>query len=179
VVRAAAIAAAALASAGCGSTDHVVWARPQTVRFHGSSDCGPKGRNIEIHVQRLVLHRDGWRVDASIVNRTGTAVQISRPHHANQVQFGVDVFETDSLAEVERRVAQRAMHDNALAERVVPPFGHVLEAGERWRGSFSGPGRFPAGRYVRIEFGRFIFPGTVPPGLDAHFYCVTDDAPRL
>jgi hypothetical protein len=178
-VRYAVVAGAVLVSAGCGSTEHVAWAPPQTVPFHGSSDCGPKGRDIEIHVRRLVLRRDGWRVDASIANHTGTAVQVSRPHHPNHVQFGVDVFETNRLGEVERRVAQRAMHNNALAERVEPPLPHALEPGERWRGSFSGPGRLPAGRYVRIEFGRFTFPGTVPPGYPARFFCVTDDAPRL
>jgi hypothetical protein len=130
-------------------------------------------------VQRLVLRRAGWRVYASIANHTGAAVQVSRPHHQNQVQFGVGVFETNRLEEVERRVEAGAVHNNALAERVDPPLPHALQAGERWRGSFSGRGRFPRGRYVRIEFGRFTFPGTVPRGHVARFFCVTGDAPRL
>ena len=119
-------------------------------------------------------------MDAALANRTGVALQVVRPHHLHAVEFGLDVFDTNTLGEVETRAARKALHTGALPERVVPPIAGVLQPGDRWAGSFSAPGRLARGKYVRVVFGRFVVPGgKVPSGIAARFFCTTDDAPRL
>ena len=180
-MRHALILATCVIAAGCGSREATAtWAPPETLTFRGGSDCGPKGHDVQIRVRKLVVGRRSWRVDATLANRTGVALQVIRPHHLHTVEFGLDVFDTNTLAEVERRAARKALHNGALAERVVPPLAGVLRPGDRWAGSFSAPGRLPRGKYVRVVFGRFVVPGgKVPAGLAARFFCTTDDAPRL
>ena len=132
---------------------------------------------MQIRVRRLVVGRRSWRVDAALANRTGVALQVVRPHHLHAVEFGLDVFDTNTLGEVETRAARKALHTGALPERVVPPIAGVLQPGDRWAGSFSAPGRLPRGKYVRVVFGRFVVPGgKVPSGIAARFFCTTDDA---
>ncbi len=120
-----------------------------------------------------------WRVDASIVNLMGMPVAVGWPHHLNRVRFGLAVFDSPASSEVQDRVNRNALYTGPVAERVVPPLPRALAAGERWSGWFGARGRLPAGLWVRVVFGRFAFPGDVPPGLIARFSCVTDKARHL
>ena len=103
----------AAVAAGCGSRAATSWARPETLTFRGGSDCGPKGHDLQIRVHRLVVGRRSWRVNATVVNRTRVALQVVRPHHLHTVEFGLDVFDTNTLAEVDRRAARKALHNGA------------------------------------------------------------------
>jgi hypothetical protein len=58
-------------------------------------------------------------------------------------------------------------------------FGILLLPGASWSETFSGPGRLPAGDYVRIELGSFGASGTVRPPLAMQFEYITDHVFRL
>ena len=165
--------------AACGETARVEWARPQTIAFASGSDCGTAPHRLAITVRRLVVGRGSWRVDATIVNRTGAPVAVGRPHHRDRVRFGLVVLDSPSRSEVEARADRQALYTGPVAERVVPPLPRALAAGERWSGWFSAPGRLPRAAWVRVVFGRFTIPGRVPPGLAPAFSCVSDAARRV
>lgn len=170
--RLAAVAAATFV-AGCGgSAAPAEWAEPQTLLLGGAEPCGPRDRGVALVLRRLTLERDRWRVDASITNRTGRPLAIVRPH-TDETFFGVAVFRGTDVAEVARRAVRRSIHVQLVADRFTPALPRQLAARSGWTGTFSGPGRLPRGRIVRVVAGRFAMLGRPPPGVFREFVCVS------
>jgi hypothetical protein len=174
-VRIAAATALCASISGCGSTaPEVPWAEPQEVPIARSVDCGRPGHDLHISVERLQLRRRSWRVEAEIVNRLGAPVVTYRAHHLGPAtSFGLSVFSTSTQEEVAKRADDLALRARLVANRFEPFFPTVLAPGRRWRGSFTGPGHLPPGRYVRIVFARFRIAGEAPAGMPQRFICVS------
>jgi hypothetical protein len=66
-----------------------------------------------------------------------------------------------------------------FADRFSPSALRLLAPGERWSGSFSGPGRRPRGVPVRVVLGRVVISGRVPRGFVRGFLCVSKRYVRL
>jgi len=179
VNRAAAAGAVAFLAAGCGSGSGVPVASPQVLRLGWHEDCGTKADRLPIVTRRLVIGRGRWRVDLSFRNETRIGLYVIRPHFPGQTFFGLEPFRTGSLEEVRRRAALGTVHVEALADRFRPYRPALISPGERWSGSFSGPGALPAGVPVRVVLGRFVPLGPVPPGLYDGFLCISRRAVRL
>jgi SAM-dependent methyltransferase len=178
-VKPAPFVALAVLAAGCGSTGRVDWAAPQTLDLGWRSGCGPRGHVVDVRFRRLELRRTGWRVSAGIDNRTGLTLQIARPHVRRGTFFGLAVFRSAAAGEVSRRAAAQALHPPLVAARFIPPLPRTLRPGQRWEGSFTGRGRIPSGRFVRVVVGRFTITGRPPRGLYRGFLCVSDRARRV
>lgn len=169
-----------VALSGCGQDRRAAeWVSPQTIVFSGGSDCGSGDLQVELRVTQLVVRPRSWRVDATVTNRLGRLVGISLPHRRDRARFGLVVLDSSDVAEVEQRARNSALSRGFVADAFEPALPRVLREGEAWAGSFSGPGRLPAGKYVRVLFGRFTLSGDLPSGLIRRFSCVTDYAPRL
>jgi hypothetical protein len=73
---------------------------------------------------------------------------------------------------VARLFAKSFPNPTLLAERFEPPLPRAMPPHSRWVGKFSGRGRIPAGRYIRVLFGRFTIDPPVR-GLPDRFVVVT------
>jgi len=146
------MAAAALALAGCGSGTHGSWAAPQSV---GLGWREPACAGVRIDVLRLTVRPARWSIEARVANE-GKPLTIGRPHTEKGTYFGV--------VRGDRRTAD-ALHAGLLADRFVPSLPRRLETGEAWSGTYSGPGRLPAGIPLRLVFGRFTTGGKATGSL--------------
>ena len=164
-------------AAGCGGPrTGVDWAGPQTLPLGGAETCGQPEQPVRIELRRLVLEQRRWNVSASFVNGSDVPLRIFRPHTDAGTYFGLAVFRTARRSEVTRRAREGRLHVQLVADRFRPPLPRLVLPGEGWRGTFSGPGRVPRGREVRVVLGRFSIKGQAPP---AGFLCLSDRGPRV
>jgi hypothetical protein len=126
--------------------------------------------------RRLELEHDRWNVSGSFVNDSDVPVRIFRPHTDSGTYFGLAVFRTDRGGELERRVREQRVHVQLVADSFRPPLPRLVQPGAGWRGTFSGPGRLPRGRHVRVVLGRFSLKGHAPP---VGFLCISERGPRI
>lgn len=136
--------------AGCGDAAVADFAPPQVVEVGIAQADG-----VVVAVRRLEITRAGWRVEASLVNRTPATWLVTMPHVRGGTKFGLFV----AAAAEELRPARLGQVRNPtpalLATRFRPPLPRILRPGARWSGEFGGPGRIPAGSWVAFGFGRF------------------------
>jgi hypothetical protein len=172
-VRASLVAAAAVTVlTGCGSSSSVASARKQTIELSWHEAAGVPGNRLVVDVQRLVIERDGWTVAASIENDTHGILTIGRRHRRDGTEFGLLALPSRWPNAVEKA------GPGIFATRFAPSAPRRLAPGERWAGTFSGPGPIPARGYVRIELGFF---GTSRPErpLSREFRYITNHAFHL
>jgi hypothetical protein len=162
---------------GCGGGGaRLEWAAPQTLPLGGAEPCGPPEQTIRLDLRRLELELDRWSVSGSFVNASDAVVRIFRPHTDAGTSFGLMVLRTASRKEIERRAREGRIHVQLIADRFRPPLPRLVPPGEGWRGTFSGPGRLPRGRDVRVVLGRFSIKGHAPP---VGFLCISERGPRI
>jgi hypothetical protein len=122
---------------------------------------------------------DGWEAEIEVENRTqvpwrvgGAAVDIAS-------SFGVMLFPTGSLDEVEQRSQDDELPGLRAAQQFAPPLPARLAPGGRWRGTIGARGSLAAGLYVRLVYGPFVAIGDAPEGMQPGFSWITDHAHRL
>jgi hypothetical protein len=152
----------ALLAAGCGGSGHVRAAAPGTYELNWVERDGP----IAIEVRRLIVGEGTWSVDLAVANRSRFTWDIDRPHVLGAARFGL----------VTTRVGTGRL-PFLFADRFTPPLPRRLHPGERWRGTMSGHGLLPRGRYVHVTVGRFRTSEDAPD--PTRFSSVTDHALRL
>lgn len=135
---------------------------------------GPATLVFDVH--RLAVTREGWEADVEIENRTDVAWRLGDDRAAVGRSFGVMLFATGELDEVERRGREDDLPGLRPARRFAPPLPARLAAGRSWRGTVSATGRLAAGRYLRVVFGPLVAVGEPPDGMPASFVWITDHA---
>ncbi len=168
-----------VALAGCGGGEGVRFAEPQLLLPGVAELDGADGVGFQLEVRVLRLERSSWSVEASVVNRTGIAWRIGRPHVPGGTKFGLIVVATAEESEWRAMVARGQVTPALIASRFVPEVPELLRPGASWRGVFSGPGRLPAGSYVRFAFGRFTATAEPPRGLPWRLIAVTERSLRI
>jgi hypothetical protein len=181
VVVAAAVAALL---AGCGRLDaHAPVARgvgpapPQTLELGWVERYGDPGASLVFRVHELVVEEDGWRARVAVENDTDVAYAIGEG--ALLRDFGLLLFVTGGLEELQQRNQAADLPPVRRARRYDPPLPERLGPRERWSGTISAPGRLPAGRWARFGFGWFVAEASPPEGLGRRVYWITDRATRL
>lgn len=152
------------------------WAGPQVFLLGGAESCGPPEQTIRMDLRRLELDRDRWSVSGTLVNVSDVPVRIFRPHTDSGTYFGLVAFRTATREEIERRAREGRIHVQLIADRFRPSLPRLLAAGQGWQGTFSGPGRLPRGRDVRVVLGRFSIKGHAPP---VGFLCISERGARI
>jgi hypothetical protein len=105
---------------------------------------------------------------------------VLRPHSPGETLFGLAPYSTTSFREVLKRAQTGEAKPRTYADRFSPSSPNLLAPGERWSGSFSGPGQLPAATPIRIVLGRFVITGgNVPRGFPRGFLCVSKQYVRL
>jgi hypothetical protein len=136
-------------------------------------------QRIVFAVTRVVLVPPRWRVVAVVTNKTEAPLLIDRPHRPGQTLFGLLNFRSGSQLELAQAIKSRRYRAPAAASTFRPLLPAEIRPGATWRGVFSGPGAFSRGSYLRVEFGRFVPYGPIPPGLSHGTIELTDHALEL
>jgi hypothetical protein len=173
-VSAAVVGGAVLAVLGCGGgPEQAPPARPEASLLNWSEARGTPGERLIVRVASITLRRGAWSVSASIENDTAAPLFIGRPHTDDPGTFG--------LVAADSTRKRGALPGGLTATHYSPPLPGVLDPGERWRGTFSGPGAIRSGTNIQITFGSFWAYGGVWIDGRRHmlFRVVTDHSVTL
>ena len=180
--RLAAVVLAAVAVAlitGCSSDEPRVppstAAPPQSAELGWEERAPAEGAGIVFRVHRFAITAAGWEADVEIENRTSIAWRTGDPLAVDQ-SFGVMLFVTGELDEVERRMSSGDLPGLRPVQTFEPSLPSRFVPGQRWRGTISARGTLAAARYVRIVFGPLIADGRPPEGLGRVLVWITDHA---
>jgi hypothetical protein len=178
--RVALVAVLAALLAGCASGAQQVPsaspAPPQQADLGWVERAPATGPGLVFEVRRLVVTSDGWQADVAIRNDSGVAWSLAKPPGTET--FGLMLFATGQMAELERRNEGGDLPGLRRARSIVPAPPSVLEPGGRWSATISAPGALAAGRWVRLVFGT-LSTESPPEGLRSPLIWITDRAHAL
>ena len=179
--RAAGLALVVLVAAGCGndqapSSLPTEAAPPQRVELGWEERLPGSGPGLVFRVHRFAVTADGWEADVGLENQTEIAWRLPG---AVGTSFGVMLFTSDELDEVEQRSRDGELPGLRQAQRYEPRLPARLAPGAAWRGTIAARGALAAGLFVRIVLGPFVAAGDPPDGMQAGFSWITDHAHRL
>ena len=175
--------AAILLVTGCGSSTTspppATAAPPQAAELGWDERSPDTGPALVFRVYRFAVTNDGWEADVEVENLTGIAWEMGQNPVAVGQSFGIMLFATGDLDEVEQRSRNSDLPGLRPARVFVPSLPSRLGTEGRWRGTVSARGTLAAGRYVRVVFGPLIALGDPPDGMPSRFVWITDHAYRL
>jgi hypothetical protein len=178
-----ALLAVAAVAAGCAAEPEPLpptrAAPPQRAELGWVERYGEAGRRFTFRVRSFEVLADGWQARISVTNGTSVRYSVGDPRASLGRNFGVMLFETGSLDEVERRNRRSELPSVRRAREYRPPLPLVLKPGQTWSGVIEAPGSLAAGRWVRIVFGAFVPIGEPPEGLPGTLVWITDHARLL
>ncbi|GIU94419.1 MAG: hypothetical protein KatS3mg012_0876 [Gaiellaceae bacterium] len=154
-------------------------APPQRGELDWRESYGPSGQQLVFRVEWLEVTRDGWAARIGLENRTSVAYSVGDPRATLDRAFGLMLFSSGELAELERRNAEGNLPRVRAAQDYEPELPAVLEPGAAWEGTISAPGALAAGAWARVVFGALTAVGKVPEGLEEQVVWITDSAYRL
>lgn len=171
----------ALALAGCGSGGGLTLppaepAAPEVAQLDWVETYGPRGSRLVFRVERLEVRNEGWTAAVSVTNRTGTAFVLGGIEHPLDRAFGVMVFSTGDLRELEQRNRAGELPPVREASSFSPPLPGALAPGATWRSEISAGGSLPARAWVRVSFGPLVAVGAPPKGVEPRIVWITDHA---
>ena len=176
-------AAVAVLAVGCtdeSSPDLPTEAAPPQAAELGWREQTPEsGAAMVFKVHRFAVTERGWEADIEIENRTDVMWEIPGALHAVPTSFGVMLFRTGELEELDQRNTQDDLPGLREADEYAPALPTSLAPGEEWRGTIAARGSLAAGLYVRIVFGPFDSESDPPEGIQSPFSWITDHAYRL
>ncbi len=169
--------------AGCSSNDASPIipsaAPPQTAELDWNERSPETGPALVFRVRRFAVTKDGWRADVAIENLSGIPWILGENPVAVEQSFGIMLFATGGMDELEQRNQSSDLPGLRAAQRFVPPLPSRLAPDASWGGTISAPGSLAAGRWVRVAFGPFVAVGTPPDGMPRQFTWITDHTYRL
>jgi len=154
-------------------------APPQAAELGWTEQLPKTGDALVFRVHRFAVTEDGWEADVEVENHTDIPWRFPGAVDALPTSFGVMLFRTDDLDEVERRSADGDLPGLREASTYTPALPARLAPGARWRGTIAAPGSLAAGLYVRFVLGPFVAVGDPPEGMERGFSWITDHAHRL
>ena len=183
-MRRTALLALVLALAGCGEPAAVEprpeprAAGPQRMELRWRETYpGPSGERLVFVVDSFEVTGTGWAARVAVTNAT-TVPFAARPS-AGASSYGVMLFATGDLGEVEDAAASGDLPAVREAAEIEPEPPNVLAAGATWRGRLSAPGSLAAGSHVRVVFGPLEARGDAPPDMEPVVVWITDRSYRL
>ena len=151
-------------------------APPQEADVDWVEPTSKKGPRLVFEVQTIEVTQTGWRARIAIHNATEIPWELGGGPDAASLSFGVMLFVTGSLMELERRNRSGDLPGLRRARDLAPPPPATLAPGASWRGTISAPGALAAGRWLRISFGPLVAVGEPPEGLPRQLLWISDNA---
>jgi hypothetical protein len=173
----------AVLAAGCTGDASTVKpasaAPPQEAQVGWVEPTSGQPLRLVFEVRRIEVLDDGWRADVAIRNDSGVAWAIGDPDVSPTLPFGVMLFATGDLDELERRNREGTLPGMREAHTVTPTPPAELQPGDAWEGSISAPGALAAGRWLRVVFGPLTASGDPPKELPSPLVWISDNAYEL
>jgi hypothetical protein len=154
-------------------------APPQATELAWVERSPATGPALVFRVRRFAVTDGGWESDVEIENRTGIPWSLGENPVAVTQSFGIMLFATGGMGELEQRNRNADLPGIRAARRFVPELPARLRPGASWRGTISAPGTLASGRWVRVVFGPLVAVGDPPDGMASQFVWITDHALRL
>ena len=139
--------------------------------------CDPAHDRLRFAVDSLTVRADGWSAEIGITNSTRSSFELGVD--PAQLSFGLMLFATGELEELEQANRQGRLPTVRLAARIEPPPPDLLAPGATWRATLSAPGSLADGSWVRVTFGPLRAVGDPPEGLEPVVLWITDRSHRL
>jgi hypothetical protein len=130
------------------------------------------GERLRFDVDTLDVRPDGWSVQVAVSNDTHSSFELGAD--PAQFSFGLMLFATGELAELEEANRTGRLPPVRLAETMEPAPPEVLSPGATWRATLSGRGSLADGSFVRVSFGPLRAVGEPPDGMQPVIYWITD-----
>jgi hypothetical protein len=169
--------------AGCGSSgdppELPTRAGPQRAELGWEERFPESGPAMVFRAHNFAVTPEGWEAEIEVENRTGVAWRVGGAARDVSSSFGVMLFASDSLDDVEQRSRAGELPGLRAARRFVPALPARLAPGATWRGKIGAPGSLAAGLYVRLVYGPFVAVREPPEGMQPGFSWITDHAHRL
>ena len=135
------------------------------------------GERLRFSVDAFDVRKGGWSVEIAVSNDTHSTFELGV--NPAQLSFGLMLFATGGLAELDAANRTGQLPPVRLAATLTPPPPDVLAPGATWRATLSGRGSLAAGSYVRVAFGPLRVIGEPPKGMQPVVYWITDRSYRL
>lgn len=176
------VLAAVLLLAGCGGAapepaKPVRAAEPQRIELGWRESYPSSGQRLIFVVDTLEITDKGWSADIAVTNSTAIPFELGR--RPAELEYGLMLFSTGSLKELQDAVSAGRLPPPRTATRFDPAPPDVLAPHETWRATIAAPGALPAGAYVRVSFGPLRAIGTPPANVEATVLWITDRSHRL
>ena len=174
---------AVLLLAGCGTAVEAEPVRParaaepQHVELGWRESYPSTGERIRFVVDGLTVRADSWSVEVAVSNDTRIPFELGA--NRAQLSFGLMLFATGELAELEEANRLGRLPPARLAATMEPSPPDVLAPGETWRATLTGPGSLADGSYLRVAFGPLHAVGDPPKGIQPVVFWITDRSHRL
>jgi hypothetical protein len=156
-----------------------VAAGPQNAMLWWRETFGPADQQLVFEVERFQVLRNGWKAWVSVTNNTSVAYEIGDPRATLDRSFGLMLFATGDMRELDARNREGALPALRPAARYSPSLPKILESKATWRGVISAPGSLVAGSWLRVVFGTLIAIGSTNDVVEDHVVWITDRAYRL
>lgn len=164
---------------GSGKEPASVAAGPQRAQLGWRETLGSGRERLVFAVESLEVVPGGWRARISLENDTSIAYGVGDPRATIDRSFGLMLFSSGDVAELERLNASGELPTLRRADRYAPELPAVLEPRSSWEGVISAPGALVAGSWARVVFGALVAVGKTPDGLPERVVWITDHAYRL
>ena len=174
---------AVLLLTGCGTAVQsepiplVRAAEPQHVKLDWLESHPSTGEQLHFAVNELTVRSEGWSVGIAVTNATRNSFELGINRAA--LSFGLMLFATGDLEELEKANREGRMPAVRLAAKMEPTPPDLLAPGATWRATLSSPGSLADGSYVRVVFGPLRTVGDPPPGMGRVVYWITDHSYKL
>jgi len=152
-------------------------AEPQHVKLGWLESYPSEGERLRFAVDELDVRADGWSVEIAVTNATSIPFELGVDRA--ELSFGLMLFATGDLAELEQANREGRLPAVRLAATIKPAPPDVLATGATWRATISAPGSLADGSYVRVVFGPLRAVGKPPEGMDAVVLWITDRSHQL
>jgi hypothetical protein len=176
------VLAAVLLLAGCGEAapepvESVRAAEPQRAELNWRESYPSSGQRLVFVVHTLEVTTEGWSADIAVTNSTGIPFELGAT--PEPLAFGLMLFATGDLGELETAAESGQLPVPRLAARFDPAPPDVLAPRQTWRSTISAPGSLADGAYVRVSFGPLRARGKPPEGMEPTVLWITDRSYRL
>ena len=152
-------------------------AEPQHLRLGWRESYPSKGERLRFVVESLTVRADRWSAEIGITNSTRSSFELGADRAG--LSFGLMLFATGELEELERRNREGRLPTVRLAATIEPPPPDRLAPGATWRATLSAPGSLADGSWVRVTFGPLRAVGDPPEGLEPVVLWITDRSHQL
>lgn len=152
-------------------------AEPQRVELGWRERYPASGPGLRFAVDALQVTGDGWSAEIAVTNATGTPFALGR--HPAELAFGLMLFATGDVDELERAGRDGRLPTIRRAETIEPEPPAVLPPRTTWRATLSAPGSLADGSWVRVSFGPLRAQGEPPNGMEPVVVWITDRSHRL